>query len=76
MELVELIYALHEAVCFGKTPLKTVFAIFGKAFSCEITNYYRLFWDIRNRTSEDRTYFLNKIKQSLSDKLIRMDSDG
>jgi len=26
-----------------------------------ITNYYRLFWDIRNRTAEDRAYFLNKL---------------
>jgi len=25
MELVELIYALHEAGSFGKTPLKTLF---------------------------------------------------
>ncbi|MDR1169905.1 MAG: RteC domain-containing protein, partial [Prevotellaceae bacterium] len=43
MELVELVYALHEAGCFGDAPLKTVFEVFGKTFDCEITNYYRLF---------------------------------
>jgi hypothetical protein len=73
MELVELVYALHEAGCFGDIPLKTVFEAVGRIFDCEIKNYYRLFWDIRNRAAEDRAYFLNKIKQSLSDKLIRMD---
>ncbi|GHV07168.1 hypothetical protein FACS189416_7800 [Bacteroidia bacterium] len=74
MELVELVYALHEAGCFGKTPLKTVFAAIGKAFGCEIDNYYRLFWDIRNRAAEDRAFFLNKLHKMLSDKFLRMDS--
>jgi hypothetical protein len=74
MELVELIYSMHEAGCFGDTPLKTAFEVFGKTFGCEITNYYRLFWDIRNRMAEDRAYFLNKLLKALSDKLIRMDS--
>jgi hypothetical protein len=74
MELVELVYALCEAGCFGKTSLKNLFAIIGKMFGCEITNYYRLFWDIRNRTAEERTFFLNKLRKALSDKLVRMDS--
>jgi hypothetical protein len=73
MELVELIYALCEAGCFGKIPLKSVFACIGKTFGCEITNYYRLFWDIRNRASEDRAFFLKKLITALSDKLNRMD---
>ncbi|GAB6013037.1 RteC domain-containing protein [Viscerimonas tarda] len=74
MELVELVYALHEAGCFGKTPLKTVFKIIGKTFDCEIENYYRLFWDVRNRAAEDRAFFLNKLQKTLSEKFIRMDS--
>lgn len=73
MELVELVYALCEAGCFGKTPLKNLFAIIGKMFGCEITNNYRLFWDIRNRASENRAFFLKKLTTALSDKLNRMD---
>ena len=69
VELVELVYALHEAGCLGKTPLKTLFAFVGKMFGCEITNYYRLFWDIRNRNVENRTSFLNKLVKKLLDKL-------
>jgi hypothetical protein len=74
MELVELVYALHEAGSFGNIPLKTLFAAVGKMFGCEITNYYRLFWDIRNRTAENRPFFLYKLIQKLSDKFVRMDS--
>jgi hypothetical protein len=74
MELVELVYALHEAGSFGKTPLKTLFTVTGKIFSCEVTNCYRLFWDIKNRIGEERTFFLNKLQKVLSDKLFRMDS--
>jgi hypothetical protein len=74
IELVELVYALHGAGCFGKTPLKTLFSVIGKMFGCEITNYYRLFWDIRNRIGDERTFFLNKLRKAFSDKLSRMDS--
>jgi len=73
MELVELVYALHEANCFGKVSLKILFAFFGKVFDCEIPNFYRLFWDIKSRTGDERTRFLNKLRKSLTDKLIRMD---
>lgn len=74
MELVELVYALHEAGSFGNIPLKKLFGFIGKMFDCEITNYYRLFWDIKNRMGEERTFFLNKLRKKLSEKLVRMDS--
>jgi hypothetical protein len=73
MELVELIYALHEAGSFGVVSLKSLFSFVGKVFCYEIPNYYRLFWDIPNRTGDDRTLFLNKLRKVLSDKLLRKD---
>jgi hypothetical protein len=66
-------YALHETGSFGKTPLKKLFDCICSMFDCEITNFYRLFWDIKNRTAENRTIFLNRLQKILSDKLIRMD---
>jgi len=33
-------------------------------------------WDIKNRTAEERTFFLNKLRKKLLDKLVRMDSGG
>jgi len=74
MEFVELVYALHEAGSFGKTPLKSLFSLIGQMFGCEITNSYRLFWNIRNRNGDERTFFLNKLRKMLSKKLTRMDS--
>ena len=74
IELVELVYALHEAGSFGKTSLKTLFTFIGQVFDCEITNYYRLFWDIKIRTAEEYTFFLNKLRKVLSDKIVRMNS--
>jgi hypothetical protein len=73
MELVELVYALHEAKCFGEMPLKEIFAAVGEMFGCKITNHYRLFWDIQNRVKDSRTKFLDKIRKILNEKLIRMD---
>jgi len=74
IEFVELIYALYEAGCFGKATLKKAFLLIGQLFDCEISNYYRLFWNIRNRAAHERTYFLNKLKTKLSEKLTRMDT--
>ena len=74
MEFVELIYALHTAGCFGKTTLKKAFLLIGKLFDYETPNHYRLFWDIRNRVTKERTFFLNKMREKLSERLIRMDA--
>jgi hypothetical protein len=74
IELVELLYALHEAGCFGSVSLKLLFDSAGKMFDCPIRNCYRLFWSISIRTGENRTFFLNKLRKTLSDKLVRKDS--
>ena len=74
IELVELVYALYEAGCFGEATLKKAFLLIGQLFDCEIPNYYRLFWNIRNRVARERTYFLNRLKTKLSEKLTRMDA--
>ena len=73
IEFVELIYALYEAGCFGKATLKKVFLLIGQLFDCEIPHYYRLFWNIKNRVAEERTFFLNQLKTRLLEKLARMD---
>ena len=74
IEFVELIYALHEAKCFGKTTLKKMFSLLGTFFNFEVQDYYRQFWDIRNRVARERTFFLNKLTTKLSEKLTRMDA--
>jgi len=71
-----LLYAFHEADCFGKISLKDLFFTMGQIVDCKVKNHYRLFWDIKNRTAEERTFFLNKLRKKLLDKLVRMDSGG
>ena len=73
VEFVELLYALHEAGCFGDISLKELFRTMGQAVNYEVKNHYRLFWDIRNRVAEERPFFLKKLKKMLSDKFFRMD---
>jgi hypothetical protein len=69
VELVELLYALHEAGCFGKVFLKNLFDDAGKLFGVEISNYYRLFWGSKTRVKGDRTTFLDKLKKALTNKI-------
>ena len=74
IEFVEFVYALHETGSFGKTTLKKAFFLLGNFFDFEVQDYYRQFWDVRNRVTEDRAFFLNKLKTKLSEKLARMDT--
>ena len=73
IEFVELLYALHEVGCFGNIPLKNLFDRMGQIVDCKVKNHYRMFWNIKNRTTNERTFFLSKMTKKLSDKLIRMD---
>jgi hypothetical protein len=73
VELVELLYALHEAGSFGKIFLNNLFVVAGKVFGVEISNYYRLFWGSKTRMKGDRTIFLDKLKQALNAKIEKSD---
>ena len=73
MDLVELLYALHEAGCIEKIFLKDLFLLAGKLFDCEINNFTSLYWKIRNRIKGDRTSFLDKLKRTLMRKMEKED---
>ncbi|GHT01761.1 hypothetical protein AGMMS49525_03430 [Bacteroidia bacterium] len=74
VDLVELIYALHESKCFnqGDIYLKDLFAEIGRAFGVDIKNFSLYFVSIKNRVKGDRTKFLDKLKRTL---VNRMESD-
>ena len=74
IELVELLYALHETGCFGKVLIKRLFTISGDFFDCDITNYYNLFGSIKNRVKGERTLFIDKIKRGLTLKMEKADA--
>ena len=74
VEFVELLYALHEAGCFGDTSLKDLFLRMGQMVDCEVKNHSRIFWNIKNRRAEDRPSFLKKLIKMFSNKFARIDS--
>jgi hypothetical protein len=39
-------------------------------FGCEIENYYRLFWDIRNRSAKDPAFLINRLHEALCDRIF------
>ena len=75
VELVELVYSLHEAKAIdnGHSSLKELFFQLGEFFDFHVTDYYRFFGDIANRVG-DRTLFLDRLKKRLMWRLERSDN--
>ncbi len=71
IDLIELIYALHEAKAFdnGHADIKEITHVFEKAFQIDLgDNITRSFIDIKNRKS-DQTRFLNQLQDALETKI-------
>ena len=71
IDLVELIYALHEAKVFdnGQADIKEITVVFEKAFQIDLgDNITRSYFDIKNRKTE-QTRFLNIIQKALENKI-------
>lgn len=71
IDLIELIYALHEAKVFdnGQADIKEITHVFEKAFQIDLgDNITRSFIDIKNRKS-DQTRFLNQLQTALETKI-------
>lgn len=71
IDLIELIYALHEAKVFdnGQADIKEITNIFEKAFQIDLgDNITRSYIDIKNRKS-DQTRFLNQLQNVLETKI-------
>jgi hypothetical protein len=75
VDLVELVYALHESKCFnqGDIYLKDLFAEIGQAFGMDIKNFSLYFASIKNRVKGDRTKFLDKLKGTLVNRMEKDD---
>ncbi|KAA6340380.1 hypothetical protein EZS27_011755 [termite gut metagenome] len=73
VDLVELGYALHAAGIFGNISLKRLFSVLSEVFDIEVKNFSRTCTDIKNRTTGDRTKFLNTLKVNLIRKLEETD---
>ena len=75
--LVEIGYAFHLAKCFGdRLTVKDVILRLAKAFDVEITeNYiYKKFNEIKVRTLDSRTYFLDLLTKMLTQHMEEQDA--
>lgn len=71
IDLIELIYALHEAKVFdnGQADIKEINHVFEKAFQIDLgENITRSFIDIKNRKT-DQTRFLSQLQNALENKI-------
>ena len=75
VDLVELIYALHETGCInkGKTPLKELGSTLYSFFGVDSKDCYRFYTDIKRRKNTSRTYFIDGMQESLNAKMRRDD---
>lgn len=73
IDLVELIYGINEMGCInnGNMPLKQLAPILYKIFGIEAKDCYRFYIDIKRRKNESRTYFLDRMKEKLNEKMQR-----
>jgi hypothetical protein len=67
VEWVELIYALYlvKRINNGKIPLKELFRQMGEMFGFEVKEFANYFMNIKNRTDDRRTKFMDLLKDAV-----------
>lgn len=73
-DLIELVYALHSSgvINSGTADIKEVALICEQMFNVSLGDYYRTFLEIRSRKI-NQTKFIDKLKESLVDKMLESD---
>ena len=78
VELIELIYALHEMkrIDDGETAMNELAGFLGGIFGMQIDaqSLYNTYMDIKRRKGESRTYFLDKLRERLNLRMQRDDA--
>lgn len=76
-DLAELIYALDTAKCInhGNIKLKALASYMEDVFNVCIGDIYRIYLEIRERKG-NRTQFLDRLKDNLTERMIESDSDN
>lgn len=75
IELVELVYGLHETGCVnrGETPIHELAAFVGALLDVDIRDCYGGYTDMKKRKNESRTYFLDKMQERLNKRMQQDD---
>ncbi len=74
--LVELTYALHnnKVLNNGNTSLNECIKAIENFFNIEIRQHNRIFLEIRNRKTIQKTSFLNNLSENLNKKMNELDN--
>ena len=75
IELMEVVYGLDEMSCInnGETPIHELAAFVGTLLSIDIRDCYSVYTDMKRRKNESRTYFLDKMRERLNQRMDRDD---
>lgn len=75
VELVELVYGLHEMGCInnGEAPINELASFAGTLFGVDIRDCYGGYTDMKKRKNESRTYFLDKMREKLNKRMQQDD---
>jgi hypothetical protein len=75
VEWVELIYALYTAgkINDGKTSLKVLFQQMGEVFDFDVKEFANYFMDIKRRKDDNRTKFMNLLKDAILERMEEAD---
>lgn len=75
IELVELVYGLHEMGCVnnGETPIHELATFVGALLDVDIRDCYSAYTDMKHRKNESRTYFLDKMRDRLNERMQQDD---
>lgn len=73
--LVELVYALHneKIINNGNISLNECIKAVETFFNTEIKQHNRIFLEIRNRKTIDKTNFINSLQVNLNNKINQLD---
>jgi len=67
------LWSRPPAFIFLKHFIKNLFTVANELLGCEMKNHYTLFGSIKIRMKNDRTAFLDKLKQALTAKMESSD---
>ena len=75
VDLVEIIYGLDEMGCInnGDIPLGELATFFYTLLGVESKECYRFYTDIKHRKNDSRTYFMDKMRERLNERMRKDD---
>ena len=77
-DLVELLYALDISDCInnGEIGVEELADTLSEIFRVEIKNCYNVYMNMKRRKDDNRTYFLDKLREKLNRRMVESDLKG